>query len=229
MFTEPSRRGRIPNSDHPRASGSITLRSVDNTARFRLIDAGRGPNGGRRPAGEEAPRCTSARGLSRSLRTLRAPGGSGTNPPRGVVPRHPSVEHGSDVENDDFEPLEEDDDLEDLDEPELDEDDLDDPELDDADLEDGAIDEDAEAADFDGDEPEVESIDELGEAEAEEDDAAAAILLGDLDDAPDLTTDADDDDLDGLRDGEFVCRSCFMAKRESALADPKRMLCRDCA
>ncbi len=39
----------------------------------------------------------------------------------------------------------------------------------------------------------------------------------------------DDDDEDELRDGEFVCRSCFMAKRESALADPGRMLCRDCA
>jgi hypothetical protein len=41
--------------------------------------------------------------------------------------------------------------------------------------------------------------------------------------------DDEDDDVDGLRAGEFVCRSCFMAKRESALADPKRMLCRDCA
>ena len=41
--------------------------------------------------------------------------------------------------------------------------------------------------------------------------------------------DEDDPDADGLREGEFVCRSCYMAKRESALADPKRMLCRDCA
>ena len=39
----------------------------------------------------------------------------------------------------------------------------------------------------------------------------------------------DDSDDDSLREGEFVCRSCFMAKRESALADPERMLCRDCA
>lgn len=41
--------------------------------------------------------------------------------------------------------------------------------------------------------------------------------------------DVEGDDADGLRHGEFVCRSCYMAKRESALADPKRMLCRDCA
>ena len=41
--------------------------------------------------------------------------------------------------------------------------------------------------------------------------------------------DEDDEGEDTLRDGEFVCRSCFMAKRESALADPDAMLCRDCA
>jgi hypothetical protein len=40
--------------------------------------------------------------------------------------------------------------------------------------------------------------------------------------------DDDDEDDDTLREGEFVCRSCFMAKRESALADPDAMLCRDC-
>jgi hypothetical protein len=28
--------------------------------------------------------------------------------------------------------------------------------------------------------------------------------------------------------GEFVCRSCFLVKSESQLADRKRMLCRDC-
>ena len=43
----------------------------------------------------------------------------------------------------------------------------------------------------------------------------------------------DDDDegsgIDGLRDEEFVCRSCYMAKRDTQLADPERMLCRDCA
>lgn len=28
--------------------------------------------------------------------------------------------------------------------------------------------------------------------------------------------------------GEFVCRSCFLVKHPSQLADPKAMLCRDC-
>lgn len=41
--------------------------------------------------------------------------------------------------------------------------------------------------------------------------------------------DDDDSGIDGLRDEEFVCRSCYMAKRDSQLADPERMLCRDCA
>jgi len=27
---------------------------------------------------------------------------------------------------------------------------------------------------------------------------------------------------------EFVCRSCFLVKNSSQLADPKRLLCRDC-
>lgn len=52
-------------------------------------------------------------------------------------------------------------------------------------------------------------------------------LLDDLDDvAPPLARDLDVDDE--VREGEFVCRSCFMAKRESALADEERQLCRDC-
>ena len=30
------------------------------------------------------------------------------------------------------------------------------------------------------------------------------------------------------RPGEFVCQSCFLVKHPSQLADPERMLCRDC-
>jgi hypothetical protein len=30
------------------------------------------------------------------------------------------------------------------------------------------------------------------------------------------------------RPGEFVCRSCFLVKHPSQLADPERMLCSDC-
>jgi len=38
-----------------------------------------------------------------------------------------------------------------------------------------------------------------------------------------------DGDEDGLRAGEFVCRSCHLARRDTQLADSKQMLCRDCA
>lgn len=55
----------------------------------------------------------------------------------------------------------------------------------------------------------------------EEDARVVAAVVGDDDD--------DDDGIEGLRDGEFVCRSCYMAKRESQLADADRMFCRDCA
>jgi hypothetical protein len=41
--------------------------------------------------------------------------------------------------------------------------------------------------------------------------------------------DDDDEEIDGLRQGEFVCRSCYMAKLETQLADAEAMLCRDCA
>ncbi|GGI04717.1 hypothetical protein [Egicoccus halophilus] len=41
--------------------------------------------------------------------------------------------------------------------------------------------------------------------------------------------DDEGDEIDGVREGEFVCRSCYMAKLETQLADPERMLCRDCA
>jgi hypothetical protein len=49
------------------------------------------------------------------------------------------------------------------------------------------------------------------------------------DDAADV-----DDRADGTgrvlpkQPGEFVCLSCFLVKNETQLADPKKMLCRDC-
>jgi hypothetical protein len=106
------------------------------------------------------------------------------------------------------------------------EEDLDDEELDD-DLEDEVLEE----ADEDGDD-EDEDLDAAVDVEEgtaplaldpafeDEDEDLAAVVVGD---------DEDDEDVDGLRDGEFVCRSCFLAKRETQLADPERMLCRDCA
>ena len=74
-------------------------------------------------------------------------------------------------------------------------------------------------------------VDADGEPDLDEDDAEAALpsLLEEDEIAVVVAETEDDDEEDTLRDGEFVCRSCFMAKRESALADADAMLCRDCA
>ncbi|MFN2555923.1 MAG: hypothetical protein ABR592_03490 [Nitriliruptorales bacterium] len=36
------------------------------------------------------------------------------------------------------------------------------------------------------------------------------------------------DDVDGLREGEFICASCFLVKGPTQLADATRMICVDC-
>lgn len=92
--------------------------------------------------------------------------------------------------------------------------------------------------DVDDDNGEENGDDEDVEEDAEFDDEAGSVSLARIaafdeedDEVARVVADDDDevdDDIDGLRAGEFVCRSCFMAKRESALADPKRLLCRDC-
>ncbi len=55
----------------------------------------------------------------------------------------------------------------------------------------------------------------------DDDDALAAAVVGDEDND-------EDDEIEGLRDGEFVCRSCHLAMRDTQLADAKNMICRDC-
>lgn len=49
-----------------------------------------------------------------------------------------------------------------------------------------------------------------------------------VDDPVELAAEEDEDATDTIREGEFVCSSCHMAKRPSALADADEMLCRDC-
>ena len=88
----------------------------------------------------------------------------------------------------------------------------------DADIDDALPSDDDLVSDDDADEEDAEEVVPLVFDDEEE--IAAAV---------EEDEEEDDDDVDGLREGEFVCRSCFMAKRESALADPERMLCRDCA
>lgn len=50
----------------------------------------------------------------------------------------------------------------------------------------------------------------------------------DVDDPLEVAAEVEGDADDTIRDGEFVCSSCHMAKRSSALADPDELLCRDC-
>ncbi|MEX2324875.1 MAG: hypothetical protein WD576_03925 [Nitriliruptoraceae bacterium] len=115
---------------------------------------------------------------------------------------------------------------------------LDDPDLDEADIDASELEGDLDTLDDDiddigdGDEdvavlPE-EADDDLDTSEL----VAAVATAAEVFDDEDLATvveDADDDDLDGIREGEFVCRSCYLAKRDTQLADAKAMLCRDCA
>jgi hypothetical protein len=104
----------------------------------------------------------------------------------------------------------------------LDEEDLEDEDLDDEDLDDDdeiAADEDLDTGDA-ADDTVVAPPLALDPTFEEEDEDLVAVVAGD---------DDEDEDVDGLRDGEFVCRSCFLAKRDTQLADPERMLCRDCA
>ncbi|MDX1657322.1 MAG: hypothetical protein R3343_00740 [Nitriliruptorales bacterium] len=119
-----------------------------------------------------------------------------------------------------------------MDDPSIDEPELDDLDDDLVEPDDGEFDDEG---DFDED-PETfvdDDIDDDGDSEEDDgyaaaDDAPAldaAVLLGDLDEELDIAEEGED----GLQEGEFVCTSCFMAKRESALADATKMLCRDCA
>lgn len=81
-----------------------------------------------------------------------------------------------------------------------------------------AEDDDVTAPEGEVDEEEEELVD-LPAALGADEDLVAVVAAAEVDDDP---------DEDALREGEFVCRSCFMAKRESALADEDAMLCRDC-
>ena len=97
------------------------------------------------------------------------------------------------------------------------------------------FDDDDEDEDFDDDEDEEEELDVV--------DPLDELLEDDEEDELDELLEGDDEvvplDEDGARDrarrkpevigvGEFTCRSCFLVRRRSALADAERMLCVDC-
>ena len=113
------------------------------------------------------------------------------------------------------------------------------------DLDDELFDGDDKAEDADGDDDLFDDGDEddaaTAEVDASEDgddelDGEPAVDLAaiegiegiDVDDPLEVAAEVEGDVDDTIRDGEFVCSSCHMAKRSSALADPDELLCRDC-
>ena len=122
-----------------------------------------------------------------------------------------------------------DEDLFDDDGPEDDEDDAD---------EDDTDQDDADEDDTDQDDPAPDDP-ALGVGEDDDEDSAiaavataAAAFDDDVEEEEDLSVvvseELVEDELEGVRDGEFVCRGCYMAKRETQLSDPEQMLCIDC-
>lgn len=90
--------------------------------------------------------------------------------------------------------------------------------------------------DEDEDEDDDETAEALDELEAEElellDEEAEDALL--VDEAAELRAIRREEltlnvDAQAPRSDEFVCRSCFLVKRTSQLANRRKMICRDCA
>jgi hypothetical protein len=92
-----------------------------------------------------------------------------------------------------------------------------------------------------GDVVPIESEDE-DEDELDDDDVEASldvilkerlVVVDDEEDEEEEVPDAEERGEGSLRvlpkqPGEFVCRSCFLVKSDTQLADKKRLLCRDC-
>jgi hypothetical protein len=83
---------------------------------------------------------------------------------------------------------------------------------------------------------EVEADEALDELEAEElelleDEVSESILVDEVAELRAIRREELTMDLDAhaVREGEFVCRSCFLVKRTAQLANRKKMICRDCA
>jgi hypothetical protein len=146
----------------------------------------------------------------------------------------------------DVEPMPEDLEEEDLDlgaDDELDEEDLEDPDLDvaeadEADVEDVGAESDVLIGDEDED-YEDEEDEDSDDVEASLDVILKSrLVVSDDEDEEDDEEEEEDDEADDRGEtasrvlpkqpGEFVCRSCFLVKNQSQLADRERELCRDC-
>lgn len=130
-------------------------------------------------------------------------------------------------------------DADDVDEVEVDDEDV---ELDDEEVELEAVEieveEEVAVVDDEDDEfaDETEADEALDELEAEElelleDEVSESILVDEVAELRAIRREELTMDLDAhaVREGEFVCRSCFLVKRTAQLANRKKMICRDCA
>ena len=85
-------------------------------------------------------------------------------------------------------------------------------------------------------EEEAEADEALDELEAEElelleDEVSESLLVDEVAELRAIRREELTMDLDAhaVREGEFVCQSCFLVKRTSQLANRRKMICRDCA
>lgn len=78
-----------------------------------------------------------------------------------------------------------------------------------------------------------EALDELEAEELEllEDEVSESLLVDEVAELRAIRREELTMDLDAhaVRDGEFVCQSCFLVRRTSQIANRRRMICRDCA
>ncbi len=78
-----------------------------------------------------------------------------------------------------------------------------------------------------------EALDELEAEELEllEDEVSESILVDEVAELRAIRREELTMDLDAhaVREGEFVCRSCFLVKRTAQIANRRKMICRDCA
>jgi hypothetical protein len=119
-----------------------------------------------------------------------------------------------------------------LDDEELDDDLFEDEEPDDDDGEDDPFGDDEDVVDDDDATVPLDASEDDDDELAGEPPVDLAAIEGiegiDVDDPLEVVAQIEGDADDAIRDGEFVCSSCHMAKRASALADADELLCRDC-
>ena len=119
---------------------------------------------------------------------------------------------------------------------EIDETELEEEELAEVEIEVEAEFEDEEFEDEEAEDEQAEADEALDELEAEElelleDEVSESLLVDEVAELRAIRREELTMDLDAhaVREGEFVCQSCFLVKRTSQIANRRKMICRDCA